>query len=325
MLAATLIIAGTVLAAAPASEKPADTPKAAKQASKGGGARQKSPAPLKRDLTKSSKPLEYRYTGGRYHNQLFQYRLVAPSPLRSTERYPLLVWLHGFGRRGEDNKKQLAHLDLIFNSRADLRNRQFFILATQCPGENPQWFGSSKAEAAKGGQSPDDMLTVTVEILRKTMRDYPVDEDRIYLAGPSAGGTACWEMALRYPELFAAVAPMSSGGGTVSRAARLANVPVWAFHNRNDPAIPPRGVEEMIAAVKEAGGKAELTLFDAAEHNSWTAAFANGAMEWMLAQHRGTSGAPPGYRPWRLWHVVTVPATLVIVVWLGWRFGRRKG
>ena len=93
------------------------------------------------------------------------------------------------------------------------------------------------------------MLTVVAEILRKTIGDYSVDQDRVYLAGVSSGGNGCWEIAMRHPDLFAAVVPMGSGGGDLSRAANLVNIPIWAFHSLEDKSTPPVGTQQMAAAV----------------------------------------------------------------------------
>ena len=108
------------------------------------------------------------------------------------------------------------------------------------------------------------MLTVTADILQKTMRECPIDTNRIYLAGLSAGGAGCWKMAMRYPDLFAAVIPMASDGGDSSRATKLANVPIWAFINDGER----KGVEDTVAVVKSADGIVHLTVMQAPGHDS---------------------------------------------------------
>ena len=157
-------------------------------------------------------PCEYRRTSGANHNELFRYRLFVPRPLKPTEKYPLLVWLHGVGEAGSDNRLSLRYLDSMLDDSDHAQKYRLFILVVQCPQACPVWFHTAGA-ADSGAGGPNDMLTVTAEILRKTMREYPVDQDRIYLAGLSSGGNGCWEMAMRYPELFAAVVPMASGAG----------------------------------------------------------------------------------------------------------------
>ena len=168
-----------------------------------------------------------------------------PRSLKPTECYPILVWLHGYGERGSDNQKNLRWLEFVLDDPRHVERYRFFILATQSP--DGYWSRGTAAVA-------DDMMTITAEILRKTMCEYPVNQQRVYLSGVSGGGDGCWEMVMRVIRFFAAVVPMGSGGGDVSRAARVANVPIWAFHNMNDKECPPDGVKEMVAAVKKAGG-----------------------------------------------------------------------
>lgn len=270
----------------------------------------------------SFKPHSYRYTGGRYGHELFRYQLFVPDSLEPGKRYPLLVWLHGFGEAGSDNQQHLAYMDLMTSSVADYC--KFFVLAVQCPADNPMWcrgHGGDDADANK-----DDMIAVAAEILQKTMREYPVDQDRVYLSGVSSGGSGCWEMALRYPEWFAAVAPMASGGGDVSRAANLTGIPIWAFHNADDTLTSPRGVERMVAAVAATGGNVYLSLLTGDGHDCWSSAIGqHHVMAWMLEQRRGApSWTPPNCRPWQWWHILILPCALLVYVRLSWSIEQRR-
>ena len=256
----------------------------------------------------------------RYREKRFCYRLFVPRP-ESAKRYPLLVWLHGYGENGLDNERQLKWLDLILDDPDHVEKYRFFILAVQCAPGDPAWYRNSKTA------TPADMLAAAMDVLHKVMQDYPVDLNRICLAGVSTGGSACWEMAMRYPDVFAAVVPMASWGGDVSRAARLVNIPIWAFHNRDDDTPTPAEVRTTVTAVEKAGGNIHLTLVPAAGHNCWYAAFkVHDAMGWMLAQRRAAliCWAPPGTRPWSWWHVLPVPGAMVAIMWLGWRYGRKR-
>ena len=273
---------------------------------------------------------EHYYTGGEYQDKLFRYRLFVPRSLKPKKRYPLIVWLHGLGESGSDNGIHLRQVLLMIDDPEHLEKFPFFLLAVQCPRSDPAWFhGGSEATGSGSSGKSGEMGSVTVEILRKVMREYPVDQDRVCLSGVSSGGGGCWEMAMRYPQLFAAVAPMSSGGGEVSRADRLVDIPIWAFHNRNDTATRPDGVQRMVAAVKEAGGeRIHLTVVPGGGHDCWRVAFKeHEALGWMLAQRRGSLvwRVPPGSRPWKWWHVAPVPgAAVAVLVWLGWRTVRRR-
>ena len=212
-------------------------------------------APKPQDFASLFEAHETRYSGGKYKGQLFKYRLFVPRDLNPADRYPLIVWLHGVGEAGEDNRLSLKYLDLLFNDRDNIERYQFFMLVVQCPSADRVWF-HSYVQAYSEVDSPDEMLTVTLSILRKTMQEQPVDPDRVYLAGLSSGGIGCWELAMRHPELFAAIVPMSAGHDDLSRAEKLANIPIWAVINHHERSA----VDKIISAVNDAGGTAYLQV-----------------------------------------------------------------
>jgi predicted esterase len=271
-------------------------------------------APIPEYVIDLFEPGEFIYSGGSYRYATFKYRLFVPRQLERGETYPLLLWTSGYGERGDDNFGQLMHLDRVFYDRSHPEKYRFFVLAMQNPDGNIAWCKRA------GAPLPDEPATVLMEILRTVIDRYPIDQDRIYLSGVSAGGSACWEIGLRYPNRFAAIVPLASAGanGNVERLARLKGTPIWAFHCRNDPSIPVEQVRETVEALKQIGGCEHLTEIDAVSHDCWTAAFRDyGAMEWMLNHARGKWGTPPGLRPWSWWNyaiVVSVPAVIVMVV-----------
>jgi len=226
---------------------------------------------------------------------------------------------------GLENLGQLKWLGSIFKT-ARREDYPFFLLAMQCPKDQRAWFN------AAGDIRPGEPMTVLWEIVKKTIRDYPVDEDRICIVGISGGGSGCWEMAMRYPGRFAAIAPLASGGGDPSRAGLLRHVPVWAFHSKRDN---PEGDRRMVAAVSRAGGAALLTERESRDHNCWTAAFESShLLPWLLAQRRGKRSLPPGVLPWRYrlaelvssgqWWKYVVVVVVPLLVFIAVRQERRR-
>jgi predicted peptidase len=259
---------------------------------------------------------EYQCTDGPLRDKVLPYRLFVPRNLKSGEHCPMLVWLHGKGESGDDNEWNLKYLSMIIDPEKPVEQYRFFILATQCP-ENVGWISGTD-------DSNGDMLAITYQILQKILQEQPVDQQRIYLSGVSSGGAGCWEMAMRHPELFAAVSPMSSGGGDAIRASKLANIPIWAFHCQYDK---PEGVEQMVAAIEKAGGNAQLTILRSGDHDSWNGALrVYDSFHWLLCQRRGAwiQWTPPGHRPWKWWHVFGVPLAFIAIVGLGWHSERRR-
>jgi pimeloyl-ACP methyl ester carboxylesterase len=139
--------------------------------------------------------------------------------------------------------------------------------------------------------SDDDMLFVTWAMVEQTLQQYPIDPDRIVLAGVSAGGNACWEMAMRHPGRFAAIAPIASAGGDSTRASLLVNTLIWAFNNVSDTQASIDKVREMVTAVRDAGGRAKLSEIPNIGHAAWVQALYENLdlLAWLLSQHRNES------------------------------------
>src|SRR5205085_8289835 len=145
------------------------------------------------------------------------------------------------------------------------------------------WAGRSSENSAE----PTAQMQVALQALRDTLKNYPVDTKRIYLTGLSMGGYGSWDLATRHSDWFAAVAPIC-GGGDESQAAKLKNIPIWAWHGDADDAVPVERSRKMIEAIKAAGGMPKYTELKGVGHNSWTAAYtdANGVIPWMFEQRK---------------------------------------
>src|SRR5690606_30438043 len=130
-----------------------------------------------------------------------------------------------------------------------------------------------------------DMLSAFVDHL---LAELPVDTDRVYLTGLSLGGFGTWDLALRRPEVFAAIAPIC-GHGKPLRAAKLKDMPIWAFHGAKDPVVSLKGMAEMINALYASGGNPRFTIYPDAEHDSWTETYSNPQFyQWLLSQRRSS-------------------------------------
>jgi predicted peptidase len=119
-------------------------------------------------------------------------------------------------------------------------------------------------------------------LIDETIETYDVDTSRIYLTGLSMGGYGTWALACTYPERFAAIAPICSGGMPFV-AHTMADIPVWAFHGEKDDVVPLSESQMMVDAVNEAGGNAKLTVYPDLAHDSWTQTYDNPKLyEWFL-------------------------------------------
>lgn len=182
----------------------------------------------------------------------------------AAKRWPLVIFLHGSGERGADLKKVAKHGPPKLVEAG--RDFPFILLSPQCPAG--QWWDPAALDLWLDG----------------VVRKYKVDTKRIYLTGLSMGGFGSWGWAQKSPGRFAAILPVC-GGGDPAEAAKLKDLPVWVFHGAKDTTVAPAKTEEMVAAIKAAGGEPRVTIYPEAAHDSWTETYANEEVyAWMLAQ-----------------------------------------
>jgi predicted esterase len=261
--------------------------------------------------------LDYHDDMGPYRQEMFRYRLHEPEIIEPGKVYPLIVWLHGCGdERGWDNTSQLQYLEkTAFPTDAGPELRQFYVLAPQSPlipGAPGVWHSHSADPATRtaAGQE-DDMLTVVMAILDKTLAENPVDPDRVTLVGISCAANACLELGVRYPNRWAALTPLSPGQIPEKHIKVLPTCPIWMFTNYKDEFMSLDTyllLDQSIARANLMGCDIAHTALDQDEwkHDSWTPAFQQyDLLTWLLAQHRGKFRwmYPPGIEtskwPWR--------------------------
>ena len=190
--------------------------------------------------------------------------------IKPGEKYPIVLFLHGAGERGDNNTSQLKHGAKVFASPENQEKHPCFIIAPQCPIE--QWWS---------GQNLDNAIAIVDELAK----DPRVDTKRLYITGLSMGGFGTWSALEQRPKLFAAAIPIC-GGGNPSHAKLFKHIPIRAFHGDADKVVTPDKSQSMIDALETAGAKdATLTLYPKVGHNSWKKAYANPEVITWLFSH----------------------------------------
>ena len=194
------------------------------------------------------------------------YLLFLPREYASRSSWPLLLFLHGSGERGDDIEAVKRNgPPKIVESRPDF---PFILLSPQCP-RNEEWD-----------------VPALLALLDDTARRLRVDTERVYATGLSMGGYGTWAIAIAAPDRFAAIAPVS-GGGDSDSACVLKNVPAWVFHGAEDPVVPLKEDAEMVEALRACGGDVRFTVYPGVGHDAWTPAYDDPALyEWLLAHRR---------------------------------------
>ncbi|MGB5268895.1 MAG: PHB depolymerase family esterase [Eudoraea sp.] len=199
-----------------------------------------------------------------------QYYLYFPKEYEEVknEKFPLLLFLHGGGEAGGtlEDLKTNGPPKLL----AEGKEFPFLILAPQNPYKKKWW----------NTRAVMQLLDTIIEANR-------VDIDRIYLTGLSRGGGAAWELAVQYPDKFAALAVVC-GMTPVPYAAWInKNMPIWVFHGTEDQSIPISESEEMVVKLKAMGYDVTFTRYDGVGHNAWVRAYNTEELyEWFMNQKR---------------------------------------
>jgi predicted peptidase len=184
-------------------------------------------------------------------------------------RWPLLLFLHGAGERGDDLALLLKHgPPKMVAGGMDL---PFVLLAPQCPFE-------------------DDWSAETLgALLDEAELRYRIDPDRIYLTGLSRGGSGVVDLAIATPERFAALAPICASSNS-SLARRIVHIPAWFFHGAKDPVVPVQSTENMVRRLEQFGAAPRVTIYPDAGHDAWTPTYANPELyAWLASQARRPS------------------------------------
>jgi predicted peptidase len=192
---------------------------------------------------------------------------------RDDRRWPLVLFLHGAGERGDDVAKVASHgpPKLV----AEGRDFPFILVSPQCPADRV-W-----------------SMAFLDALLDEVSRDYRVDLDRIYVTGLSMGGFATWSLAMEFPTRFAAIAPLC-GGGAFYNACAIRDVPAWVFHGALDNVISPDRSREMVEALRSCGAQPKFTLYPDLDHDVWTKTYDDPALyDWLLSQRRSRPSTPP--------------------------------
>jgi hypothetical protein len=182
----------------------------------------------------------------------------------TTVRWPLILFLHGGGERGDNLEKVKGNGP----PKLIAKGKKFpFIIVSPQVSSGAFW-------------DPD----VLVRMLKDIVKKYKVDEDRIYLTGLSIGGLGTWQTSEKYPELFAAIAPVS-GWGDPAQAWKIRHIPVWIFHGAKDPSVPVIASVVMADSLRKYNN-VKLTVYPRAQHDSWTITYDNDSLYTWFLEHK---------------------------------------
>lgn len=206
------------------------------------------------------------------------YRILYPVDFSEEKEYPVVLFLHGAGERGDNNESHLTHGGQLF-----LENREEFpaiVIFPQAPQED-YW---AKVEVNRDSipyvfnfqneEEPTRALHLAMALLTSVTSEKYVDRDRIYVGGLSMGGMGTYEILSRMPGSFAAAFAICGGADPAIVSKYPEGFNIWIFHGEQDDIVPPAFSKTMAREINSAGGNAKLSLYPDDNHNSWDSAFA---------------------------------------------------
>lgn len=224
------------------------------------------------------------------------YRIQYPKEYVPSKKYPVILFLHGSGERGNDNNKQLFWGADLFSHPANREKYPAIILMPQCPA-NDSWtrirrgthtpsdsLGQLEFESDKEISKPLQLVSL---LLDNMVAAGQVNTKRLYVGGLSLGGMGTFELLWRKPGFFAAAFPICGGGDPKKVNSYGRSIACWVFHGEKDPVVLPAHSRRMVTALRDAGYKVRYSEYPGVQHDSWKNAFAEPELlSWMFAQKR---------------------------------------
>ena len=224
-----------------------------------------------------------------YGNDSMPYRILLPKNFKPGKKYPLIIFLHGAGERGNDNEKQLVHGSALFLNENNYNKYPSIVIFPQCRKER-YWSNMinepNMVRSFNFKRTPTKEMKMLLRFIPFVLKAYPVKAKQVYVGGLSMGGMGVFEIVARKPGFFAAAFPICGGGDTTATK-QLANTSWWIFHGEKDDVVWPYYSKQMANALIKAGAKVKLSLYPGANHNSWDKAFAEPQLlPWLFSQHK---------------------------------------
>ncbi len=216
------------------------------------------------------------------------YRFYQPKLDKTSKEFPLVIFLHGAGERGFDNRTQFQR----FAPTLFWEKYPCFVVAPECPSKTAEtnsaesvWVDTPFGAASHQMKAlPTWPMKLVLKLIDQTIRNYPVDKHRIYITGLSMGGYATWEILQREGKRYAAAIPVC-GGGDPAYAEKMKTVQLWVFHGSDDRTVPVKRSRDMVSAIQSVGGNIKYSEYAGVDHDAWGRTYSNPEVwDWLFSQ-----------------------------------------
>ncbi|SDB27168.1 Phospholipase/Carboxylesterase [Flavobacteriaceae bacterium MAR_2010_188] len=222
-----------------------------------------------------------------------RYRIMYPEDFSKDKVYPMVLFLHGAGERGNDNESQLIHGSELF---ASLEARDSFpaiVIFPQCPNEG--YWANVKVDRTTHPltiEFPEDKpatksMSLVMSLVKEYQKENYINSERIYLGGLSMGGMGTFEILERMPDTFASAFAICGGDNVDAISAYSDKTPLWIFHGAKDDVVDPQLSVDIVGELLKLGANPNFNLYANDNHNSWDSAFAEpGLLKWLFSKSK---------------------------------------
>ncbi len=225
-------------------------------------------------------------------NDTLLYRILYPLNFRPGKRYPLVLFLHGSGERGDDNQSQLNWGADLFLDSGNRMNFPAIVVFPQCP-KDALWTQlvfkptDSLKFSFPTDQPPTKPMQLVMALMQSMVANKMVVTKQMYVGGLSMGGFGTFDILWRMPDFFAAAFPICGAGNPEKVTVYAKKFPIWVFHGGSDPVVPVANSRLMVHALQAAGANVKYSEYPGVGHDSWKNAFSEpDLLPWLFDHHK---------------------------------------
>ena len=218
-------------------------------------------------------------------------RILYPQNMDTHKKYPVVIFLHGSGERGNDNEAQLVWGADMFLDSMVRSTYPAIVVFPQCTSKSKwsEYTKSSTTDSTGYIWQPDQKILEPLQLvslyLDSLMKQPNVDTKKIYVGGLSMGGFATWELLWRKPDVFAAAFPICGAGDPAKIPMYKHKLPTWIFHGEKDNVIPVSNSRLFYSILKQKNRRVKYNEYAGIGHDSWKNAFAEQEfLPWLFSQ-----------------------------------------
>ena len=207
-----------------------------------------------------------------FEKETLSYRILKPLNYNSNKQYPVHLFLHGAGERGNDNVSQLVHGGKLFLKKENREQYNSWVIFPQA--QKNDWWGYKDPYKFDYNVTESKAMSLVVKLMDDFTQRKDVNPNKVFVSGLSMGGMGTFVILNLRPEMFAAATPICGDGDPSLVSNYSKKVPVWIFHGSDDTVVSPKKSLKMAKAIIENGGSPKITFYENVGHDSWNNAFA---------------------------------------------------